>query len=41
MHPYHHPQDLPRILAFVRAVRPPERISESPSFIDLQESKND
>lgn len=32
------PADLPRILAFVRAVRPPERISDYPSLTDLQEN---
>ncbi len=36
--PYHHPQDLPHILAFVRAVRPPERLGDYPGLTDLQEN---
>ena len=38
MQPYHHPTDLPRILDFVRAIRPPERIGDYPGLTDLQEN---
>ena len=36
-HPYT-PADLSRILNFVRAIRPPERISDYPGLTDLQEN---
>jgi ribosomal protein S18 acetylase RimI-like enzyme len=36
--PYFHPDDLPALVDFLKAVRPAEWINEYPSIVDLQES---
>ena len=36
--PYSHPQDLPAVIAFLKAVRPAAWINEYPGLVDLQEA---
>jgi ribosomal protein S18 acetylase RimI-like enzyme len=35
--PYSHPEDLPYLIDFLRAVRPPERSNDFPGLVDLEE----